>query len=311
MSSSPIINKHYSTWHHHAVTKLAADSSRSTTNTCIGDDDDGCGGAAAASSSSNWKDASNKNKSRRKRRNNHRGEIQNQNCSIINEDKLSKKVWTPHWVKPIKKPMVDDENKVLAARMLILVGIPGSGKSTFAYSLEKAMPWKYRRINQDSLKSRQRCESLCKKVLSEGYVAVIDRCNFDQTQRGHFLNIAQKMGVSVDCIVFDYSVEECISRCNRRTNHETIKPGEAAPIVRRMKTLLKPPTPTVKHDQLKSIASFQNSVTLNETNEISKSGKQSNTKQSVVVGTHENFRSVVVIDHLDKANAIIRKYLKI
>ena len=195
------------------------------------------------------------------------------NSNINHESNVRKNnVWTPPFVKPIAKPEGYKQN---SPKMLILVGIPGSGKSTFACSLEKAMPWRYRRINQDTLKTRRKCEVLCRKVLAEGYVAVIDRCNFDETQRSHFLNIASEMNVSVECILFDYSVEECISRCDRRKNHETIKPGEAAPIVRRMKSSLKVPN-------------------INAT-----------------LGTVENFQSIIVIDDLNKANDTIRKYLKI
>ena len=67
--------------------------------------------------------------------------------------------------------------------VLVLVGIPGSGKSHFASRLEGAMPHKFVRVNQDSLKTRKKCEDLCRRTLSQGKVAIVDRTNFDFSQR--------------------------------------------------------------------------------------------------------------------------------
>merc|ERR1740139_527170 len=100
--------------------------------------------------------------------------------------------------------------------MLLLVGLPGSGKSTFAEKLQSAKPERYFRVNQDALKTRKKCESACRRALQEGKVPIIDQCNFDAQQRQYFLDIAslhssegmgeETGGVPVECVVFDCSV---------------------------------------------------------------------------------------------------------
>ena len=118
--------------------------------------------------------------------------------------------------------------------VLLLVGIPGSGKSTFAKSLESYAPDKYVRVNQDTLGTRQACEERTLQVLASGKCPIIDRCNFDAGQRMHFLRIARAKNVAVECVVLRFAVEECVQRCENRSEHETISPEIAREVVERM-----------------------------------------------------------------------------
>ena len=140
------------------------------------------------------------------------------------------------------------ENTQFAPFMLLLCGIPGCGKSTFAKSLQKAMPYKYVRINQDDLGNRRRCEELTRAALANGQCPVIDRCNFDQDQRAKFVAIARdeyNNTVPVDCVVLVaerlMSVEECIQRCQKRKNHPTIAARDARNVVMGMARQMKAP----------------------------------------------------------------------
>ena len=125
--------------------------------------------------------------------------------------------------------------------MILLIGIPGSGKSTFASILSEAMPYKFERVNQDQLKTRQKCVARAKKVLSEGKCPIIDRCNFDEAQRQTWFKLAKTHNVPVDGLVFQVPVTLCISRCQQRQNHETVKPESAKKVVFTVKNQLKLP----------------------------------------------------------------------
>ncbi|GMH77628.1 hypothetical protein TL16_g07475 [Triparma laevis f. inornata] len=74
---------------------------------------------------------------------------------------------------------------------LILIGIPGSGKSTFSSLLP---PPRFVTICQDALGNRKKCETLCRTTLTEKEgVPVIDRTNIDVKQRSHWYNIAAEV----------------------------------------------------------------------------------------------------------------------
>ncbi|KAF9438341.1 hypothetical protein BGZ76_008483 [Entomortierella beljakovae] len=109
-------------------------------------------------------------------------------------------------------------------KVLILVGPPGSGKSTFAKALTKCFP-EFVRINQDDLGDRMACEDLAISTLqgnNRTQSVVIDRCNFDQDQRKVWIDIAKKYEVSdIDVIIMDTEYYHCKKRIYSRTNHPT------------------------------------------------------------------------------------------
>lgn len=125
--------------------------------------------------------------------------------------------------------------------MLMLVGIPGSGKSTVAKSLESTTPQMYVRINQDTLGNRRRCEEVTRQTLANHKCPVIDRCNFNPSQRRYFMDIARERNVPVDCISLELSKELCVQRCEERENHETIRPGEERLVVNKMMSMFEAP----------------------------------------------------------------------
>lgn len=125
--------------------------------------------------------------------------------------------------------------------MLMLVGIPGSGKSTFATTLESAAPSKYVRINQDTLGSRRKCEDATRRALQQNKCPVIDRCNFDPSQRQYFVDIAREYRVPVHVVSLELPKQTCIQRSEARQNHETIRPGDERMVVNKMLNMFEAP----------------------------------------------------------------------
>jgi len=62
--------------------------------------------------------------------------------------------------------------------VIILTGLIGSGKSTFALALQKHYP-NFVRCNQDDLGDRRAVESKVRQALSQGKSVCVDRTNFD------------------------------------------------------------------------------------------------------------------------------------
>ncbi|KAF9648901.1 P-loop containing nucleoside triphosphate hydrolase protein [Thelephora ganbajun] len=112
--------------------------------------------------------------------------------------------------------------------VLILVGLIGSGKSTFAQALEHHLPASFRRCNQDDLGDRRSVEALARQALGLGLSVCIDRTNFDAQQRAHWIRIARDYSVPVWVLVFDTPVQVCSERLRTRVGHPTIKDFEQA-----------------------------------------------------------------------------------
>jgi predicted kinase len=111
------------------------------------------------------------------------------------------------------------------AKVLILVGIPGSGKSTVAKKFQEMYPDdKYTVINQDLLGSRQKCLDLMHDLLEQGKSVIIDRCNVNEEQRSHWIQAALYHGVkTITGIVLEVDSEEALARIHLRQDHPTIK----------------------------------------------------------------------------------------
>jgi len=126
-----------------------------------------------------------------------------------------------------------------APKMVVLVGIPGSGKSTFGKQLQERG---WLRISQDDLGNRFRCEVELIKGLLRGQNVVVDRCNFDEEQRYPYIRCGLLRGCRIGAVVFAIPVEDCIDRVMNRTQHETLPASKhAANVVRRFASMYRPP----------------------------------------------------------------------
>ncbi|OBZ78277.1 hypothetical protein A0H81_02671 [Grifola frondosa] len=128
--------------------------------------------------------------------------------------------------------------------VLLLVGLIGSGKSTFAEALEQHFP-QFRRCNQDDLGGdRRKVEALARQSLRQGLSVCIDRTNFDPSQRATWINIAHEFpNTSTWVIVFDTPYEVCAARISERTGHPTITDAaQGLSVLARFRSQFRPPT---------------------------------------------------------------------
>jgi len=110
--------------------------------------------------------------------------------------------------------------------VLILSGLIGSGKSTFAVELQRHFP-QFIRCNQDDLGNRGKVENLARNELRTGMSVCIDRTNFNPPQRAYWIKIAGEFpGTLIWLIVFDTPYETCAARLRERISHPTIKGPE-------------------------------------------------------------------------------------
>ncbi|TBU38625.1 AAA domain-containing protein [Dichomitus squalens] len=128
--------------------------------------------------------------------------------------------------------------------VLMLVGLIASGKTTFSQALERHFP-KFRRCSQDDLGDRRSVEALVRRSLGEGLSVVIDRANFDESQRSTWINIAREFpGTAAWIIVFDTPYEVCAARLAERKDHPTITTPELGlQVLERFKLLYRSPSP--------------------------------------------------------------------
>ncbi|CEP17777.1 hypothetical protein [Parasitella parasitica] len=84
--------------------------------------------------------------------------------------------------------------------MIICVGYPASGKSSFAK--KHLIPKGYVYINQDMLKTRNKCIVACQAALSEKKSVVIDNTNPERATRALYIKLAQNANVPIRCFYF-------------------------------------------------------------------------------------------------------------
>ena len=120
----------------------------------------------------------------------------------------------------------DGDANTKKSKMIVLVGLPGSGKSTVATALEKHG---FVRVNQDDLRSRNACKKATVEAIKQNKNVIIDRCNFDVQQRKSWLDLANNFKLTnISAVVLDVPADVCTERAIARENHPSIKDAETA-----------------------------------------------------------------------------------
>jgi predicted kinase len=118
--------------------------------------------------------------------------------------------------------------------IVVLVGIPGSGKTTLATS---SYPTHYR-INLDTLHTRSREDEEIANSLSNGRDLIIDNTNSTKKSRSKYIQMAKLFGVQVRAVYLKIPVELALQRNALRTGKARV-PDSA---VRFYFKILQPPS---------------------------------------------------------------------
>jgi len=89
------------------------------------------------------------------------------------------------------------ETKNKEQEIVILCGSPASGKSFFAknYLLPHGFKW----VNQDTLKTKEKCLKATKEFLAQGHSVVVDNTNPKVEVRAEYVKLAKANDVPIRC----------------------------------------------------------------------------------------------------------------
>ncbi|KAJ6440651.1 bifunctional polynucleotide phosphatase/kinase [Purpureocillium lavendulum] len=106
--------------------------------------------------------------------------------------------------------------------VVIFCGPPGAGKSTFFWNHLK--PLGYERINQDTLKTRDKCVQAAKEMLARGASVAIDNTNADPDTRAVWIEVANKAKVPIRCVWFRTPLHVCEHNDAVRAHNAALNP---------------------------------------------------------------------------------------
>lgn len=103
-------------------------------------------------------------------------------------------------------------------KIVILIGPPGSGKTSFTKQVFST----YTRISQDEMGKKEHF-NIFQNALNNNQDIIIDRMNMSKQQRQRYLKPALERGYQALSYMFFVPKEICLMHCKERENHPTIK----------------------------------------------------------------------------------------
>lgn len=128
----------------------------------------------------------------------------------------------------------------MSQTLYITVGLPASGKSTWAKKLVADNPNTYKRVNKDDLRAMldvshwsngneqfvlDTRDFIVREALKQGKSVIVDDTNLSLKHQERLENIVSHVnrGITIKIVFFDVSVDECIKRDSQRS--ESAKVG--------------------------------------------------------------------------------------
>ena len=93
--------------------------------------------------------------------------------------------------------------------MVIMMGLQGSGKSTF---YARYLSNDYVRVNLDTVKTRNRESLLIDECLSSGKSLAIDNTNPTRADRARYISLAREHGYRIVGYFMESKIKDCIAR---------------------------------------------------------------------------------------------------
>ena len=121
-------------------------------------------------------------------------------------------------------------------QMILLIGIPGSGKSTFAAA---NFPSEYVRISRDVLRTRAREANALAEALGKLRDIVIDNTNVKRIERERFILPAKATGYRVTGYYLQSVIKDCLGRNAQRSGSARVP---VAGVISRARDLEMPST---------------------------------------------------------------------
>jgi shikimate kinase len=179
-----------------------------------------------------------------------------------------------------------------APRCIMLMGLPGSGKSTFSQRLSHALSRDSPTViaNQDDL-GRKQCIQAASSASRRTRV-ILDRCNLLEAERKEWWNCMHTPPPGeVTLVYFSADADTCIQRVQQRTNHATIAHGKGALLVQQLSRRMESPT---EYEQKNVFGSIHEVRTFQEANDLLRQW-----------GVEDDFRAPCGGDRVDKTDAVI------
>ncbi|KAI7850069.1 polynucleotide kinase 3 phosphatase [Circinella umbellata] len=151
---------------------------------------------------------------------------------------------------PTSTPLIPTDK---SQELIVCVGFPASGKSSFCKKY--VVPHNYVYINQDTLKTREKCIKACQQALSEGKSAIVDNTNPEASTRANYIRLAKNAKIPVRC--FNFTADEYLANHNNYFRALHTKGGKSEPLSRiaynTFKSRFQAPKKTEGFDEIKDI----------------------------------------------------------